>query len=235
MGNFMVTLNASGFTTDDVLLGPVWSPSEGVGFLAQNSTTRQVYASAGGIEVLLDTPGNFVYVYNSMAKSCFKYEGASVRPLPVSSSTNQNMATLSFVNQYFCSWIYPSPCSWNSVENYLIGLVHSGTMQIGTQSIHNFWRNYTISVAQKFTDATGNIQEMSGSYPKTVILQYADDGTLIHLSHWTGSQNEFPFYKPYSLAHSDDQGVNIRTHSESSSSSTYLPRADWGQCTLVPL
>ena len=80
-----------------------------------------MFASTPDVEILLHVPNSVVYVWLKAANYCTAYAGAAVRP------TNLVPRPVSFLNQYFCQWLNPSPCSWDSVMAFYSSLVYAAT------------------------------------------------------------------------------------------------------------
>ena len=101
-------------------------PVTGTGVFAMDALKQQLYTSAEGNELLLDSPGNALYIYNPTF-GCTKYNGAKVYPADATALPNNQQNTF---NQYFCQWVYPSPCSWTSVEGFFGSLAYSQSVPL---------------------------------------------------------------------------------------------------------
>ncbi len=91
------------------------------GYIAQSVENRTIFASTPDVEILLHVPNDIVYVWLKNARYCTAYAGAAVRP------TTLVPPPVNFLNQYFCQWLNPSPCSWGSVSAFYSSLVHAAT------------------------------------------------------------------------------------------------------------
>ena len=89
----------------------MWKTTSGEGVFALEVERKRAFASASGIELLID--GTYIYSYNpniplQIGPRCRRYTNA-IKP------TTTVPPLLSFLDQYYCQWINPSPCSWSSI------------------------------------------------------------------------------------------------------------------------
>lgn len=216
------TLVAHGFAVDNVVSGPSWTATGGVGRFAMDAEHHRVWATIPFQSILLLEDA--VYVHNEatpedLGPKCRKYLGGEVRR---GAHVKGLHPLLSYLDQYFCQWIQPSPCSWASVLNFYKNLNHTATVTQGSSTIDVFWTNYNISIDSELPFAS--------SFPKTVELQYNADGVLTHLSHWTSNQKSPPFRQNSDISHSDDDVWNI---TRDVSNIQWKPDPLWN-CTVVP-
>jgi hypothetical protein len=210
-------LVAKGYATNSVTHGPAWERTQGIGRFAMDAENHRVLATIPGAAVLLLQDA--VYVFNgntpsSLGSSCRKYMHGAVRP------TKLIHPMLSFLDQYMCAWVNPSPCSWSSVLRFYAGLRHTARVQQGSAMIDVYWSHFNITTQLPFR----------ASVEKTVELQYDSTGVMTHLSHWTSDQSKPPFLSNADITHSDDDAVNIST---SFDDSIFEPDATWN-CTVIP-
>ena len=198
-------LVANGIATDDVAHGPTWTATSGVGYFAIDAARRRVRASIPFQTLLLLEDAAYVHLEQTPAAlgpKCRKYLGGAVR---TGSDVPGIHPLLSFLDQYFCQWIQPSPCSQ------------------GRNTIDVFWTSFNITVETKLPFAS--------SFPKTLELHYDVDGVLTHLSHWTSNQKSPPFSQVADISHSDDNVWNITR--DISDPLLWVPDPTWN-CTIVP-
>ena len=216
-------LVAAGYKTNNVVSGPTWSKVTGDGIFALDVEHKRVFASAAGYEILLD--GTYVYSYfpktpSVMGPHCRRYTN-SIKP------TRAVHHFLSFIDQYMCQWINPSPCSWSSIIEFYARFKYTATVPQGSpemEEIDVYWQNFSIS--------TDPVWPGGGPFAKTVELQFGrESGFMTHLAHWTSNQRNPPFSESvYDISHSDDNAFNITGDVDAS---LFVPRDYWGNCTLI--
>ena len=180
------------------------------GVLAIDASTRSVFASA------VQAGEGVGFVLDGSAATASVFAPQSMKWMRVDASQASQSPAQGFA-QYFCNWINPRPCSWDSVSAFWAAFEYAGTDVVNSIVSDTFTQSY------EYIEPNIVMRSLL-SFNRTVRLSFARSTgrmtKLNHTEHWE-----------YGTTHSIDI-VNQSTYHDAAPASCFTAPTDGSEAPL---